>query len=101
MEITPYEDFRNKAYEDLDAHRDRMEDSGVFDFVRLSKSLIKFQNNVSYYTLVRMFGEQPGAHLWENFTQRYSRNSLNFLGNLEAETQFYILHQIKTNNIIY
>lgn len=100
MEKTPYNDFVNNAHLDMDAHHERMRNNGTFEFSDAVKIMEKLSLHMNGYTLVYLFGEQLGSHLWEKFIDN-NRNLLSWLRTLTSEYRFFLLHEVKNNPYFY
>lgn len=66
-----------------DEVRGRFVRIGIYDWSKEILTLEKTQNNINYYTMIDMFGEDLGVELWENFITDSSRNLASWLVGLK------------------
>jgi hypothetical protein len=100
-EQTRYEKFVKDAHDDIDAFKADAHANEVYHFTRAVKGLQKLQHHMSCNTLINMFGDQLGKHLWEKFISQHNRNVLSWLSKLTDEYRFFILHELKYDKIFY
>jgi len=82
-------------------HVDRMKGNGSFEYTEQVIMLRELQNKLSLNLLVYLFGEDEGKILMNIFVLECERNLLNFFSRIRGEYRFYILHQMKTNEIFF
>lgn len=96
--MTQYEDFVAEFKSDPDGFRLEMTESGLYDYQKTFRNLVKFQRNLSYFSFEDMFGVDLGGHLWEKFSVNCNMNLLMFYGMLDHEKSFFLLHKAKQSN---
>ena len=99
--MTEFEKFKAEAEADIHAYRDKPSTKDTFSFSEYVKLLEQLQNKMSGHTLMHMFGDQLGMHLWEKFVVGHSRNLISWFNGLTSEYRFYILHQLKNDPYIF
>lgn len=98
---TRCEIFTENAKQDIDKYRKELIGDGSFDFSSQIKELEKLQSNMSQSTLVYLFGDDLGRHLFAKFVNEYSRNLLSFFRGLHSEYRFFILYELKNNKYLF
>lgn len=101
QESTRYEIFKASAQADIDVYRRDLSKDGTFNYVDQVTQLERLSINMSGKTLVYLFGDLLGAHLWEKFVIECQRNLLHFFRRLTSEYKFYILHELKNNDALF
>lgn len=95
--MTEFESFKAAAGEDMAAYREKESTKAAFELAKTVEMLEQLQNKMSGYTLVRLFGDDLGLHLWEKFVNNHNRNVVSWLNSLTKEYRFYILHQLRND----
>lgn len=67
-----------------DEVRDRFVRIGIYEWSKEILMLEKTQNNINYYTMVDMFGEDVGVKMWESFIIDNNRNLVSWLIGLKS-----------------
>jgi len=98
--MTEFESFKAAAGEDMTAYREKESTKAAFELAKTAELLEQLQNKMSGHTLIHMFGEQLGLHLWEKFIGQ-GRNVLSWMNSLTKEYRFYILHQLRNDPYIF
>ena len=93
--MSKFEAFKECCKQDLDAMRESLKTDGVYTYNEMVKRLRKVQNNMNQHTLVVMFGDQLGEHLWEKFVIENHRNALSWMSKLNEEYLFFFLSEVK------
>lgn len=104
--MTRFEEFTNsfkeaREFDRVEEWKKPLIDNGTYKFSDDLKKLSQFQNNLSRETMVYMFGEQLGDHLWEKFVHQSGRNLLRLLPTLTDEYRFFILHEFRNNPNVF
>ena len=99
--MTEFEKFKAAAGEDITAYREKETTRHAFELAKTVEMMEQLQIKMSGYTLIHMFGEQLGLHLWEKFTSGHNRNVISWLNSLTKEYRFYILHQLRNDPYIF
>lgn len=98
---TRFEAFKATARTNIEQYRKDLSGDGSFQYVDQVMVLAEFSNKLNTKLLVYLFGEQLGEHLGTKFVIQCDRNLLKFLASLSSEYRFYILHEIKNNDLLY
>lgn len=103
--MSRYSEFNEKAKSDIEAHRERTHGNGGFDYNEQVTILVELQNKLNLSLLKYMFGgtaeeDRFAKHLMEKFIT-CNRNLLQFFHNIDRQTRFYILHELKTNASLF
>lgn len=101
QESTRYEIFKASAQADIAAYRKDLKADGTFSYVDQVTQLERLSINMSGKTLIYLFGDLLGTHLWEKFVVECQRNLLHFFRQLTSEYKFYILHELKNNDMLF
>lgn len=96
-----FEQFIADAEDDMATYQKKVSGNGQFEYSQQVRDLIEFSNKASLRTLVYMFGEHLGNHLWMKWKSDCKGDLLYFLSKLTAEYSFFILYEIKTNKMLY
>lgn len=95
--MTGFESFKAAAEEDMTAYREKESTKAAFDLAKTAEMLEQLQNKMSGYTLIHLFGEELGSHLWGKFVSGHGRNVISWLNSLTKEYRFFILHQLRND----
>lgn len=98
MEATRFEQFLESAKKET--YQADMKGSGTFEYDDQIIRLMVFSDKVNMRLLAYLFGTELGEHLAIKYMEA-RRNLLVFLGLLDSEKRFFILHEIKTNSELY
>ena len=99
--MTRYEQFVADAKGlPIDDYRRSISGNGGFDYNKQVKMLTKLQNKLNTFLLIYLFGEQLGSHYSDVFLQS-GRNLLFLFGRMDDEAQFFMLHELKTNEYLF
>lgn len=99
--MTEFEKFKASAEADMTAYREKPSTQAAFDLAKTTELLEQLQNKMSGYTLIHMFGEDLGSHLWGKFVSGHGRNVISWLNSLTKEYRFYILHQLRNDDYFF
>ncbi|MDU8350947.1 hypothetical protein RYA05_03445 [Pseudomonas syringae pv. actinidiae] len=100
-EKSRYEIFSQKAKEDINAYRDKLQSDGTFSFVSQVLELERLGNHMNTRMLEYLFGDLLGSHLADKFANQCRGNLLAFLSRLTSEYRFFILHELKNNKLLF
>lgn len=98
IEETPFDVFKKDAEKDIKAYHQRVKDNGVSSFIQDVNLIIRFSQDATPHTMINLFGEDLGMHLWGKLVNHYDRDMLNFIMSLSSEYKVYFLYSIKTTD---
>lgn len=98
--MTKYEKFKEDAQKLGDQYRKNIHGNGGFDYNEQVHQLIRLENNINSKLMIYLFGEQLGGHYMKEFV-RVDRNLLTLFGKMDDEAQFFMLHELKTNETLF
>jgi hypothetical protein len=99
--MTRYEKFKFDANKlGIDDYRRKIEGNGGFDYNNQVKELIRLENNINGRLLQYLFGEQLGEHYMREFV-KVNKNLLTLFSKMDNEAQFFMLHELKTNENLF
>jgi len=84
-----------------DVYRKSIEGSGTFEYRDVVDKLIELENKLNSSLLGYLFGEQLGEHYAKVFTYDCHRSITKFMGKMDSEKMFFLLHELKTNEALY
>ena len=96
-----YESFLSDAQADVASFKERAKEDGTYAFSSDINKIVEFSNRVSGKLMQYLFGDQLGKHLFEKFVCEYDRNFLDFLSYLHSNYKFFLLFEIKNNDMLY
>lgn len=96
-EATAFDLFKSQAQSNMEAYRNKQSTKDAFALTKAVKTLMGLSNKMSGHTLIALFGEQTGAHLWEKFVVGHNRNLLSWFNSLNEEYRFFILHEFENS----
>ncbi len=95
--MTKYEEFIENSAKDILQYQKNIRGNGGFDYNEQVHQLIRLENNINSGLLIYLFGDKLGNHYMKEFI-RLNRNLLALFGKMDREAQFFMLHELKTNN---
>lgn len=98
--MTRYEEFKLGVQKLGDDYRKTIHGDGGFDYNEQVKQLIRLENNINSKLLIYLFGEQLGEHYMREFV-KVNRSLLSLFGKMDSEAQFFMLHELKTNENLF
>ena len=101
MEQTRFDLFKSQAQANIDAYHEKKSTKDTFALIKELDLITQLQYKMSGWTLIALFGDQFGEHLWVKFTQDHHGNLLNWLGSLSSEYRLFILHELKNDPYLF
>jgi len=75
--------------------------NGSFEYRDVVLQLMELENKLNLNLFQYLFGEELGMHYASVFFNDANRSILKFMGKMESEKMFFLLHQLKTNKALY
>lgn len=102
--LSRFEEFVINAQKNPD-YQTITKNNGSFEFNDCATKLVELQNKLNRSLLQYLFMNDTNEHLIEHLAEKFAythqRNLLSWLGSIDSQYKFFIMHELKTNSALF
>lgn len=93
-----FNEFITTAQEDPESYREMMRENGTGNLLKDINKLSDFSLKLAPMTMLNIFGDHLGYHMWEKFVVEANRDILRFIPMLSESYRVYFIYRVQTSD---